>query len=374
MPRKKPKSWKVGRLTLRLLEGTARKGRWRVEWYPERGKGKQRTRALGWMTKSQAEKAAGALLAAGLPTDKPTATTAGPIRVVRDVLEVYNGALHARADLSAQTRRAVEDSLKRLQRVVGELPVGLLGKSIATTYRDRYLTQREGQGTSTVLLDVRQLRAAVRYVNQQGARLGMPPTLRMKVHKSYNHHTPPAADVERVLADLSQPWHRAALCMLWGTGARIGDLGALTWSHIGPHTITIPEGTKTGSRTIPISPRAQQGIDILRQHHPGIGGEGIWPVRRLAASLRWALYRSCDRLGVVRFSPHGLRRLAVDEMRRAGVALEVAAAITGHSPTTMLKHYRTVDPLEVTAAMERAQLGEVPAGVVVNLDTRREKG
>ena len=49
------------------------------------------------------------------------------------------------------------------------------------------------------------------------------------------------------------------------------------------------------------------------------------------------------------------------------VKLEVVAAITGHSPATMLRDYRKVSPLEVAAAMEQARLGEVPAGGVLTL-------
>ena len=54
-------------------------------------------------------------------------------------------------------------------------------------------------------------------------------------------------------------------------------------------------------------------------------------------------------------------------MARAGVDVGTAAAITGHSPEVMLKHYRTVSEADRRAAVEKAGLGVIPAGEVVAL-------
>ena len=59
------------------------------------------------------------------------------------------------------------------------------------------------------------------------------------------------------------------------------------------------------------------------------------------------------------FTPHALRRLAVDRMARAGVEPSVAASITGHDPIVMLKHYRVVSEDDLRAAAKRADLGFV---------------
>lgn len=366
MPRAPQTSWKIGRLTLRLLDGTARRGRWRVEWYPEGGQGKQRTRSLGWLSRVQAERTAAALLAGGLLDERPQATTAGEIRTVRDVLEIYNGALHARGDLRASTRGAYEGCLARLQRHVGELPVALLGRSVATTYRDRYLAHTGGSGTQTIHTDLSLLGSAVRYLQDRGLQIRSPARLRLQIRRTYSDRTPSPAEVEAVLAQLSTPWHRAALCLLWGTGARIGDLALLTWADVSPTAITISEESKTGRRVIPLTARAIEGLAILREHHPGTAASSVWPARRsFRQTLYNALHRGAKLAGVEAFSCHALRRLAVNELRQAGVELEVVAAITGHSVQTLLRYYRRVNPLEVTAALARNPLGEVPAGTIL---------
>jgi integrase len=60
---------------------------------------------------------------------------------------------------------------------------------------------------------------------------------------------------------------------------------------------------------------------------------------------------------VAPFTPHGLRRMAVDRMARAGVEPAVAASITGHDPVVMLKHYRVVTDDDLRSAAQRADLG-----------------
>ena len=120
---------------------------------------------------------------------------------------------------------------------------------------------------------------------------------------------------------------------------------------------------------IPLTPRARQGVELCRQHNPGVAGASLWTVKRsgFRQPIRARVALACERLGLKPWPPYGLRRLAVDELRRAGVSAEVTAAITGHSASTMFKHYRTVNAMEVRAALERVPLGEVTAGEVVRL-------
>ena len=363
MPRKQPKSFKVGRITVRRLDGSNRRGRWRAEWYPAGAGGRLRTRSLGWSSRKDAERAAAALLAGGLLDEAPRSQLGGEIRTVRQVLDAYAGQVAKRADLSAKSVITYQDALDRLSDHVGDMPISLIGRSVGTTYRDRYLTTNGGRGTYTVHNDLSVYRAAVRYLQQCGLSLATPPRVQIQIKPTYSHHTPTSADVAATLRHFRTPWHRAAICLLWGTGARVSDIHALRWTDIGEDTLTIPEGTKTGRRVIPLSPRAREGLALLREHYPE---HDIWPPQK-RLYLSAPLNRATREAGVERFSPHGLRRLAVDEMRRAGVPLEVAAAITGHSPTTMIKHYRTVSELEVVAAMRRAGLGEAPRGEVVTL-------
>jgi integrase len=65
---------------------------------------------------------------------------------------------------------------------------------------------------------------------------------------------------------------------------------------------------------------------------------------------------------VPRFSPHAIRRLASDELIRAGVDLGTYAELMGHSPKVALEHYRKASPADRRDAVTRAGLGDLGDG------------
>ena len=83
---------------------------------------------------------------------------------------------------------------------------------------------------------------------------------------------------------------------------------------------------------------------------------------------------ACERAGVRRFTPHALRRAAVDAFMRAGVDIGTAAAITGHSPQVMLKYYRQATDEDCRRAITVAQLGLLQTGKVVAFPSGGSRG
>jgi hypothetical protein len=73
-----------------------------------------------------------------------------------------------------------------------------------------------------------------------------------------------------------------------------------------------------------------------------------------------ALTRACERAGISRITPHGLRHTGNDLLRRFA-SREVVMSITGHSTPAMHSHYSHVDAGEKAAAV----------GKVIELVTRR---
>jgi integrase len=73
---------------------------------------------------------------------------------------------------------------------------------------------------------------------------------------------------------------------------------------------------------------------------------------------------------VPKFTPHGLRRMAVDRMARAGVEPSVAASITGHDPNVMLQHYRAVSDDDLRLVAQRADLGWFARALYPALETQ----
>ncbi len=59
--------------------------------------------------------------------------------------------------------------------------------------------------------------------------------------------------------------------------------------------------------------------------------------------------------------PHGLRRMVVARMLRAGVDPATAASLTGHSVVVMLRFYQQVTEADREAAVAKAALAAFPS-------------
>lgn len=143
------------------------------------------------------------------------------------------------------------------------------------------------------------------------------------------------------------------------TGVRRGELLVWTWDQVdweqGFVTLNAEE-TKAGfSRAIPIiDGDMRTWLLWSRDHADGCpyvfhrAGEPIKEFRR-----PWK--RACEAAGVPELKFHDLRRTAVRNMRRAGVAQVVRMRITGHRTDSMERRYNIVDIDDIKSAKELMQ-------------------
>jgi len=129
--------------------------------------------------------------------------------------------------------------------------------------------------------------------------------------------------------------------------------------------LTIRKG-KTGACLVPIHGEL---VEALRAWGVGLPASGVFGVSR---NVVWShlggkhLRAACEAAGVERFTPHGLRRAAVDTFADAYIDPKVAAAHFGHSVQVMLEHYRRSSLDRARAAVLATGLGAVgAAGEVV---------
>lgn len=393
MPKPKPRpTLTVGSVTVRAVAGPdpAKRYRWRLEWYPSGKKGAMETKPLAargeWLTALDAETRA---LAAVPLLKRPAPILPTEIHTVEDLLNTWLALQELRSDLQRSSYEIRERGCVRLMGPKSDEPAKgaprlryfqLAGLDEEDLVQHRDARLKRGEGGETITLDFRFLRQAWRWgqkVGAVGTRTLSTPTA--KGGRRYSSYTPSPAEVLLVLGRLRQPWMRAALQLLWGTGARVGEISALTWGDVDQEGGRLTLTGKTGTRTIPITPRARMGLAELAPppgapEHPA--EQRLFTLKDLGNNTRGAVKKALrptleEQERKVRlpppFSPHGLRRLAVDDLRRAGVQLEVVARITGHSVQTMLRFYRRPTDLEVEAALSRAPLGEVPAGTLLHL-------
>jgi integrase len=364
----KPPKQSIGKVTVRATRGPDEQGRWyyRLEWYAAGRGGKMSARKIGWMKTPEEALQSGAALIGGGVQQEEKATTVDDIKTLKDLLEWWSAAQDARRDLAPATRLHREGSANRLAMNIGRVRLDQLTARDLERYRDQGTTTgktRRGQGPAprkllaprTIQVDLQAMQDALEWGRELGLQIPRIPSPRIRQSRTYNHHTPTVEEVQTIYGVLTQDWHRAMLSLLWATGVRIGELETVRWRDIDIERGWMTVSGKTGTREVPLTPRARHGISLLERTTPD---DIIWPGKD-PSSFANVLRRACTRAGVTRFSPHAMRRLAVDELRRAGIPVELAATFLGHSPAVMLRVYRKPTSRELEVAIQGANLGRL---------------
>lgn len=270
-------------------------------------------------------------------------------------------------DVAASTIESMRYVLARITKLLGDVRLEALAVGALEDFKNRRM--RTGTPSSTVRLELRYIKMAWIW-GQQRHLVTVPLTLphvpaeamRKNPTRARKKHTPTVGDVAAVIRLLEprRPRHAAALHLQLATGARIGEIAALEWEALEDGWVEL-DG-KTGRRKVPLSGEARDRLLALEPDEAKRKGPIF--VDATYNSLRSDLDRWCELAGVKKFTSHGVRRLVVDEMRRAGVRAEVAAAITGHHPAVMLTYYASKGTLDERTAAT-SMLGKLPRGQVI---------
>jgi integrase len=285
---------------------------------------------------------------------------------VKELLGMWR-AYFETTDVALPTIESMRYVLARVTKLLGDVSLEALPLGALEDFKNRRM--RSGTPSSTIRLELRYIKMAWIW-GQQRRLVTVPLTLphvtseekRKHPTRARKKHTPTVGDVAAVIRLLEErrPRHAAALHVQLATGARIGEVGALEWEAIADGWVEL-DG-KTGPRKVPLAKEAYDRLLALEPDEAKRKGR-IFTDATYSA-LRSDLDRWCELAGVKAFTSHGVRRLVVDEMRRAGVRAEVAAAVTGHHPAVMLTYYASKGTLdERTAAV--ATLGKLPRGKVI---------
>lgn len=374
MPRKprRPKPFAVGPVRVRAIRGPhkddARRWYWRAELYEG---GLSRSVWTGWANRGDALHAVADLVARDALDEPRTEDREADIETVLDLLETYVAAQLERQDLASRTKDIYALSGRRLVAEIGSVRLDRLDRRTLETLRDGLL--RKGLASRTVELDLNILRRAWGW----GRPIGLTPDRdlhrpQVKVRPTREKRTPTPDEFHRVLDQLSG-WPRLLVLILGTTGCRAGEGIALRWGDIDLDRAELRVSGKTGPRVVPIAPALAAELEALER---GADGARLLPVGTHTAqqsiSQRY-LKQACAKAGVPYFTPHGLRRMVIDQLYTAGTDVGTVAQMLGQSAVVALRHYRQATSLDKRSAVERARLGERPAGLVVSFK-RREEG
>jgi len=363
MPRKpkagRPKPFAVGDLRVRAVRGP--KGDawyWRAENHVDG----RRTVWSGWATKAEALEAVVELVHVG------QADLADPgtyLATVDHLVRAWVAHLEDnRPDLAESSLKEYRASARRLREVIGT--TSLLRLDRGALERARGIMMRTWS-PRTVHTDLGRLRAAWDWARSiQHAPDHDLPAVKVRLPK-VEKFTPSPAQIAAVLEHIHIPWRRLGIRLLYATGARIGEIGTLTWADVDLDEGLVVVDGKTGPRTIPLPLDLVRQLRAFRETHDRPEVLGV-TANTCGNNIRSALKEACEEAGVPHFSPHALRRAAVDALLRAGVDVGTAAALLGHTPEVMLEHYRRATRSDLRDAVTRARLGALPEGKVIEFD------
>ncbi|MCB9762265.1 MAG: tyrosine-type recombinase/integrase [Alphaproteobacteria bacterium] len=298
------------------------------------------------------------LIASGLlEREDPRPST----RTMHDLLDLWLEQQERRRDLSPQSVKNYTRCCRHAVAWLGELRPDDLGRLTLERYRNQRLG--EGAAPRTIQQELIVLRMAWRWAGDAGL---IPdralPSVKIKVQGYVaNHHTPSPADAARVIALLDGEDQLAAQ-LLATTGARVSEVTGLKRCDVDPRTRRVTLRGKTGARVFPLP---EPIFALVADRIDGSARPLFdWTTSVPGSRVRVALQKACLRLGVPVFTPHGLRRMVVDQMIRSGVDVSTAASLTGHSVEVMLRHYRKVSEADRVEAVAKAGLGVLGGKVI----------
>ena len=348
---KRPAAIDLGDLHVSIVRGPNAEGR----WYWRARDADRATLWTGWATRDEAAREGAAILA------RPKASATSAIQTehastMGEVLDSWWSVIEGDTVLRASTKRGYLSRLLRLKRLLSHAPVAGMNRAALQGYLAKRI--EEGGALRSIGGEFISLRHAWRIGIERELIPNRPlPSLKLRIDpKVYvaNHHTPTEAEVARALAELPS---EVALTvqLLAATGARLGEAIGLRRNSLDRARGMLRLDGKTGPRDFPVT---EGLLSLIGDRLDGTDAPVLqFNVRQIGDQIRVQISRACARAGVPEFTPHGLRRMAVDRMARAGVEPSVAASITGHDPNVMLKHYRAVSDDDLRLVAQQADLG-----------------
>ena len=346
---------------------------WSICW---RVRGRIRTRALGFLSKHDAERALtvfkGKLAASGgtagltssASSSSGTAKTTPTLRSYLD--EVYLPVVER--DKAPKTVETARTASKNLNDAMGDLRLDEISFAVV----DAYLSDRKraGRKSRTLIIETRTLSLALRHAKACDVIATVPDLPKIKDRDRQPHRflaEQQSIELLDALRPLDEQPHKVtrgkppvrrdrlsflAVLMALNTGARRAEILTRTWEDIhweqGRHgTLIICRREEGGfrvkmdrERAVPLTPELRDELEAL---HAEIGkprGGWIFPSprdpRKRRITFRKALVQACERAGLPPIHPHGLRHTWASRLAMAGVDRRTLMELGGWKEGRML--------------------------------------
>jgi len=152
---------------------------------------------------------------------------------------------------------------------------------------------------------------------------------------------------------------RLIVSLLLVTGARVGEILALTWADVGASELVFLQTKNGKERRLPMTDGIRAVLDQLPRHTPYVFTNAITRYRYTVNGFRHVFNRALARAGIESHdvTPHTLRHTALSRMIAHGHSDHTVMAISGHSTTRMLERYTHPTQELKIAALEAGSVG-----------------
>jgi integrase len=254
---------------------------------------------------------------------------------------------------------------------------------------DQYVEGRLATGAQSATVN-RETQLLGQAVQPFFTRLALPaPTIRRLPEDNVRQGFFERGDFEKVVDAL--PDDLRDFCRFgYLSGWRRGELASLRWADVDREGGVLrlrPEASKNGRGRTLVLVRELAAIIERRWTARAVLGAGSTMVSpfvfhrngRRIVDFRKAWASACEAAGVPGRLFHDLRRTAVRNMVRAGVAERVAMEVSGHRTRSVFDRYNIVSEADLRAAVERTsdyvnRLPSVPTGGLLGCGPRRRRG
>lgn len=266
------------------------------------------------------------------------------------------------ADLAKSTRENYAIYLRVLYRL-GRYPVAEIRRKHIIALRNA-VAETRGRGAATGFIRASSAAWAWAMDNDLAE---VSPVHRIKPLKRSTLPTWTEAVLERALAELPEAYRRVVLLAVH-TGQRRADLCAMRWSAYDGAAIRVRQQKdrrpEAPTMVIPCHQALRAALDAWKaEDRPTLtilaSPRGLpWTAQHLSRELT----KEVAKLGLGRFTLHGLRKLAAVRLAEAGCTAHEIAAIGGWQTLSMVQHY--------TAAAEQETMARTAVG---RLETARRE-
>lgn len=293
--------------------------------YPDQSKSfKTRAEGLAWARKVESE------IDIGINSHQCEVSYDIPLR---ELLNKYKKEVTSRKKHSSVESYRVNAWLRH---PLASIPVSSIRSSDIAKWREERI--KLGRSANTIRLELSVLSNLFNVaMTEWGYERLNNPTTKVKIPKLPAGRTRRVTqeEFELIIQNSDSSYLEPIVTLALETGMRRGEIVAIEWKNLSAskRTIYIPFTKNDEAREIPLSPKALNLLDSMRDNLDG----RIFNITAHAISV--AFSRACKRANITNLHFHDLRHEAITRFFEKGLTIAEVATISGHKTWTMLRRY-----------------------------------